>query len=114
MSSLPESNVQNLADLTVWTTDAPYNQTYNAGLNAARFSIPQIDAHYAQAEATLDQAARLALYQQTEQLLVAQGLAIPLYQNELMTAMRSRVVGWRMGPLEVTPLSIWQQVYMRH
>jgi ABC-type oligopeptide transport system substrate-binding subunit len=97
----------------VWTTAGPYNQTYNSGLNAARFSVPQVDALSAQAEVATDQTTRLGLYQQAEQLLVAQGFAIPLYQTIQTTAMRSRVIGWRMGPLEVTPLWVWQTTYIR-
>jgi ABC-type transport system substrate-binding protein len=97
----------------VWTTAGPYNQTYNSGLNAARFSVPQAGALNAQAEVATDQIIRLGLYQQAEQLLVAQGFAIPLYQTTQITALRSRVIGWRTGLLEETLLSVWQAMYIR-
>jgi peptide/nickel transport system substrate-binding protein/oligopeptide transport system substrate-binding protein len=96
----------------VWTTQGAGNLPDRKN-NVDRFSFPQVDALCAQAEAATDQATRLQLYRQAEQLLVAQGFAIPLYQTIQTTAMRSRIVGWRMGPLEVTPLSVWQQVYIR-
>jgi ABC-type transport system substrate-binding protein len=58
-----------------------------------------------------DQAARVPLYQQAEQLLVSQGAAIPLHQSIDAQAVRSRVVNWRLAPTGMTPLSVWRQVY---
>jgi peptide/nickel transport system substrate-binding protein/oligopeptide transport system substrate-binding protein len=88
-----------------WSTHAAYNRGYA--------SVPAVDALCAQADASSDQALRISLYQQAEQLLVNQGAAIPLYQSTATYVVRSRVVGWRMAPAGQTPLSVWQQVYIR-
>ena len=60
-----------------------------------------------------DQAPRIPLYQRAEQLLVSQVAAIPLYQPIETTAVRSRVVGWRLAPTGMTPLNVWQATYMK-
>jgi ABC-type transport system substrate-binding protein len=59
-----------------------------------------------------DQAARIALYQQAEQLLVNQGATILLTQNVIWYAVRSRVVGWQVAPTGQTPLAVWQRAYI--
>jgi ABC-type oligopeptide transport system substrate-binding subunit len=89
----------------LWATQAKYN--YSA------VSMPQVDALLAQADGMSDQTARIALYQQAEQLLINQGAAIPLTQSVNWYAVRSRVVGWHVAPMGVTPLSVWQQVYIK-
>jgi ABC-type oligopeptide transport system substrate-binding subunit len=89
-----------------WTTQAQYNQSY--------VSIPAVDALCAQADASSDQAVRISLYHQAEQLLVNQVAAIPLYQYTATYVVRSRVVNWRIASAGVTSLSVWQQVYVRH
>jgi peptide/nickel transport system substrate-binding protein/oligopeptide transport system substrate-binding protein len=91
----------------LWTTHAPYPFHHPV------VSIPAVDALCAQADASSDQAVRISLYQQAEQLLVNQVAAIPLYQSTATYIVRSRVVGWRMTPAGQTPLSVWQQVYIR-
>jgi peptide/nickel transport system substrate-binding protein/oligopeptide transport system substrate-binding protein len=100
-----------------WTTHSPYNTTelftFDSRLSAPDVTLPQVDALCAQADAMQDQASRVPLYQQAEQLLITQGAAIPLYQNKATYAVRSHVVGWRVAPIGLTPLSVWQQVYIR-
>jgi ABC-type transport system substrate-binding protein len=76
-------------------------------------SVPAVDALLDQADASSDQALRIHLYQQAEQLLVNQGAAIPLYQYTSLYVVRSHVVGWSLAPTGQTPLSVWQQVYIR-
>jgi ABC-type oligopeptide transport system substrate-binding subunit len=88
-----------------WSTQSIYNQSF--------VSIPQVDALCAQADAMQDHASRVPLYQQAEQLLITQGAAIPLYQNKATYVVRSHVVGWRVAPIGMTPLSVWQQVYIK-
>jgi ABC-type oligopeptide transport system substrate-binding subunit len=89
----------------LWTTKAPYNPRH--------VSVPQADALLEQADGMSDQAARIPLYQQAEQLLVNQGAAIPLYQPLQNYAVRSRVSGWRIAPTLITPLSVWQSAYIK-
>ena len=75
--------------------------------------MPQVDVLLAQADGMNDQAARMPLYQLAEQLLVNQGAAIPLTQPVNWHAVRTRVVGWRVAPTGVTPLSVWQTAYLK-
>jgi ABC-type transport system substrate-binding protein len=51
----------------LWTTTTPYNA------NLSHVSVPQADTLLAQADSMSDQAARIPLYQQAEQLLGKQG-----------------------------------------
>jgi peptide/nickel transport system substrate-binding protein/oligopeptide transport system substrate-binding protein len=88
-----------------WSTQSVYNQSF--------VSIPQVDALCAQADAATDQQLRVSLYQQAEQLLITQVAAIPLYQRTATSVVRSRVVNWRMAPAGMTPLGVWQQVYVQ-
>jgi ABC-type transport system substrate-binding protein len=85
----------------------------NASSTDSLVSIPEVDALCAQAEALQNQAMRISLSQQAEQLLVAQVAAIPLTQPMDVQAARSHVVGWRGAPAGVTPFLVWQQVYIR-
>jgi oligopeptide transport system substrate-binding protein len=89
----------------LWITIAFYNFSF--------ISNPEVDALCAQADALQNQAMRISLYQQAEQLLVAQVAAIPLNQAMDVQAVRSHVVGWRGAQSGVTPLLVWQQVYIR-
>jgi ABC-type transport system substrate-binding protein len=89
----------------LWTTHAEYNWSF--------VGVPAADAFCAQADAMQDQATRSRLYRQAEQMLVTQVAAIPLYQSIDTYAVRSHVVGWHIGPMGITPLSVWQQVYIR-
>jgi peptide/nickel transport system substrate-binding protein/oligopeptide transport system substrate-binding protein len=88
-----------------WTTHAAYNSDH--------ISIPQVDSLLAQADTMSDQAARLALYRQAEQLLIKQAPIFPLWQSLLTYAMRSRVANWRIAPTQMTPLSVWQSAYIK-
>jgi ABC-type transport system substrate-binding protein len=76
-------------------------------------SDPQVDTLLAQADGMSDQAARIPLYQQAEQILIKKVAAIPLYQTVAVYAMRSRVADWRIAPTGVTPLSVWQTAYLK-
>jgi ABC-type transport system substrate-binding protein len=89
----------------LWMTFAVYN--------AGHISVPQVDALLAQADRMSDQGARIPLYQLAEQMLVNQGATIPLTQPVTWYPVRSRVAGWRIAPMGVTPLSVWQTVYIK-
>src|SRR5262249_55258215 len=89
----------------LWMTHSPHNGSF--------VRIPQVDTLCAQADASLDQSARIPLYQQAEQLLITQVAAIPLYQSLDFHAVRSRVVDWRLAPTGMTPLSVWQATYLK-
>ena len=88
----------------LWTTNAPYNRNF--------VSISQVDALCAQADGMGDLNARILLYQQAEQLLVNQAVAIPYAQSLFTYVVRSRVVGWGIAPTGQTPLSVWQGTYL--
>ena len=88
----------------LWSTHGVYNHSF--------VSIPAVDALCAQADAISDQAGRIQLYQQAEQLLVNQVAAIPLFQSEAVYVVRTRVVNWRVAPTGQTPLSVWQATYI--
>jgi ABC-type transport system substrate-binding protein len=90
--------------LRLWTTTIRNNYSLA--------STPQVDALVAQARATTEQAARMLLYQQIEQLLIAQGAAIPFVQKTQTYAVRQHVVGWRLAPSQKTPLLVWQTAYL--
>jgi ABC-type oligopeptide transport system substrate-binding subunit len=103
-----------------WTQDYPDPQdflsllwTTHAEENLGHESVPEADALLAQADRMRDQAARIRLYQQAEQLLVKEGAAIPLFQTMTNYAVRSRVAGWRIAPTGQTPLSVWQSTYLK-
>jgi peptide/nickel transport system substrate-binding protein/oligopeptide transport system substrate-binding protein len=106
--------------LSGWGQDYPDPQDFLSLLwktgvdnNLSHVSMPQVDALLAQADGMGNQAARIPLYQQAEQLLVNQGAAIPLFQTMTIYAVRLRVVGWRIAPTGVTPLSVWQTAYLK-
>jgi peptide/nickel transport system substrate-binding protein/oligopeptide transport system substrate-binding protein len=106
--------------LTGWFEDYPDPQSFlsrpftpPSAANIPSVNIPEVNALCAQADGMQDQGARIHLYQQAEQLLVGQVAAIPLYQPIETTAVRSRVVGWRLAPTSMTPLGVWQQVYVQ-
>lgn len=88
----------------LWTTGSE--------VTISHASVPQVDALLAQADRMSDRATRMLLYQQAEQLLINQGVSIPLLQNVTWYTVRSRVVGWQVAPMGVTPLSVWQRSYI--
>ena len=55
--------------------------TAQSEVNISNVNMPQVDTLLAQADGMSDQAARLLLYQQAEQLLVNRVAAIPLFQT---------------------------------
>jgi oligopeptide transport system substrate-binding protein len=89
----------------LWTTHAEYN--------VSAVSNAQVDALLAQADSMGDLTARVPLYQEAEQRLVTQGAAVPLSQPVVRSVVRSRVVGWQVTPMGVTPLAVWQTAYIR-
>jgi peptide/nickel transport system substrate-binding protein/oligopeptide transport system substrate-binding protein len=89
----------------LWTTRSPSNQIAKV---YPLESVPEADALCAQADTLQDETTCLPLYQQAEQLLVNQVAAMPLYQYKATYVVRSRVVGWRLAPTGMTPLSVWQ------
>jgi ABC-type transport system substrate-binding protein len=106
--------------LTGWLEDYPDPQDFlsqlftpSSAYDQPQVNLAAVNTLCAQADASSDQTARLTFYQQAEQLLITQGAAIPLYQTIQTTAIRSRVVGWRLAPTGMTLLSVWQQVYVQ-
>jgi peptide/nickel transport system substrate-binding protein len=75
-----------------WLTDGSWN--------AGRYSNPEIDAGFAAAAATLDDAQRQRMYQDLQQILAADVAAVPLFHMRTYVAMRSHVQGFENHPLE--------------
>jgi ABC-type transport system substrate-binding protein len=82
------ANVANLYDYG-WIADYPdpHNFLYDlfhsgSENNVGKFSDPEVDALLERAQTEPDQAARMGLYRQAEQLLVARAAAIPLWHSK--------------------------------
>jgi peptide/nickel transport system substrate-binding protein/oligopeptide transport system substrate-binding protein len=120
---MPETELKTFRDLQLAgaTTSADYPDPYNLlrlwtttiGNDYSLVSISQVDALLGQASGMSDQAARMLVYQQAEQVLIAQGAAIPYAQYTQAYAVRQHVVGWRIAPTYLTPLSVWQTAYLK-
>jgi ABC-type oligopeptide transport system substrate-binding subunit len=81
--------------------------------NLTGVSLPDADTLLDAAESNQDQTARLAQYQQAEQLAVAQAAIIPISQSMLSwVAVSALVGGWAYTPAESVPLSAWQSAYL--
>lgn len=92
-----------------WTSSSPGSNF----VGVVNVTFPQVDTWLSQADGLADPTARLTLYRQAEQLLITQAATFPLWQVLLTYAMRSRVTNWRIAPTQVTPLSVWQSVYIK-
>jgi len=84
-----------------------------ADYNAGGVSVPEADALLDRADVMQDQAGRLALYQQAEQLYVDRVAWIPWSQGKGVVVVRPRVVGWAYAPSLTVPLAGWQSAYLQ-
>ncbi|HEX9067391.1 MAG TPA: hypothetical protein VF807_01390, partial [Ktedonobacterales bacterium] len=86
-------------------TGSPYNQS--------GISLPAADTLLDQADANPNQAARLAQYQQAEQLLVNAVAWIPIGQSMNAYVVRPRVArGYHERASEQTALAVWQRLFL--
>jgi ABC-type transport system substrate-binding protein len=95
---------------TSWTLDFPDPSDFidpiltstaavTGGSNFAFYRNPTVDALAAQADQTLDQTKRYALYHQLEQIIVDDAPWVPLYTPENATLVSPRVTNFYMSPL---------------
>jgi peptide/nickel transport system substrate-binding protein/oligopeptide transport system substrate-binding protein len=86
----------------LWTKTAPYNGGFA--------DVPAADALLVKADATLDDATRLPLYQQAEQAFVDDGAFIATVQNKNQATKRSYVRDWHVNPSQAVALTTWEKV----
>jgi peptide/nickel transport system substrate-binding protein/oligopeptide transport system substrate-binding protein len=86
----------------LWTKTAAYNYGW--------VDVPAADAELVRADATLDDATRLPLYQQAEQAFEDDGAFIAWRQIKVQSTRRSYVRDWHLNPSESTALSTWEKV----
>jgi len=79
--------------------DVPYHSQSTANLGA--YSNAEVDALLEQARTESDPAARVALYQQVEDLLMSDGAAIPLVYPQTHQLIRPYVTGYHPSPIPV-------------
>lgn len=72
----------------------------------------QSDTLIARAEATLDPAARLALYHQAEMTLLNDALVIPIAQPQVIWSVKPTVVNFPADPAPWIPPSAWARIYL--
>jgi oligopeptide transport system substrate-binding protein len=89
-----------------WCADYPDPENFvdilfhtGSEFNIANYSNPQIDAMMEQARAELDPATRLALYQEIEAALIADGATIPLVHGVTDVLVSPRVQGFVLPPM---------------
>jgi peptide/nickel transport system substrate-binding protein/oligopeptide transport system substrate-binding protein len=86
----------------LWTKTALYNYGYA--------DVPAADALLTKADATVDEAAAIPLYQQAEQDYVDDGSFIALTQTKVQSMRRSYVRDWHVNPSDTVALSTWLTV----
>lgn len=74
--------------------------------------VPAADTLMARADASGDEAARLQLYQQAEQLLINSVVTCPLFQGQKFYQVRQCVHGWSLAPNGLAPLDTWINTYL--
>jgi peptide/nickel transport system substrate-binding protein len=99
-----------------WVMDVPdpsifFNLAFSSrytgsGINASRFSTPEIDAALDRALADLNPDRRAALYRTIERHLIDARPVVMLYATLPITAHRSDIVGLRMNPYQTTYMNI--------
>jgi oligopeptide transport system substrate-binding protein len=103
-----------------WIMDYPDPQDFltlpmhsGSGYNQTSISLPAADALMDQADANLDPVARLAQYQQAEQLLVDAVAWIPVGQALNVYLVRPRMAGgYHERTSGVVALAVWQRIYL--
>jgi len=88
--------------LNLWVT--------GGGNNRAGWSNPEYDRLIAAADRTADPAARFELFQQAEEILMAEAPIIPIYFYRSKSLVRPSVQGWLPNPLDHHP---YKQVYLK-
>jgi ABC-type transport system substrate-binding protein len=89
-----------------WCADYPDPENFvdilfhtGSEFNVANYSNPEVDALLEEARAELDPAARLALYQEIEAALMADGATIPLAHGVSDALVSPRVRGYVLSPM---------------
>jgi oligopeptide transport system substrate-binding protein len=78
--------------------------------NGMGYSNPAVDAALAEAGAEKDETARLKMYQEIEQLILADLPAIPMYQNlKSYVLVKSYVKGYVVTPIGI---NLWNEIYV--
>ena len=98
-----------------WVADYPDPEDFIGALfdshspdNYIGYSNPQVDALLAQAERELDPATRADLFLQAQQLIVDDGVLLPLYHDVSYTLIKPWVRGLTETPIGVVSLeSVW-------
>lgn len=72
--------------------------------NSARYSNPEVDALLLQARTEQDVAARMALYQQAEQMILDDAAWIPLYYGRDHVLVKPYVKGYLLSPMVIPKL----------
>lgn len=95
-----------------WIADYPHPQNFldilfrsGADNNAGEYSNPAVDALLDRANVELDSELSLSLYQQAEQLLVADAASIPLWFGENYLLVKPYVSGYDLTPMGYAVLS---------
>jgi oligopeptide transport system substrate-binding protein len=86
----------------LWTKTAPYNGGFA--------DVPAADALLVKADADLNDATRLPLYQQAEQAFVDDGAFVATHQAKSIYTKRSYVRDWHVNPSQAVALSTWLKV----
>jgi oligopeptide transport system substrate-binding protein len=73
--------------------------------NVGHYSSPEADALLAQAAVEQDEATRLGLYQQVEQIMVSEGACLPLWFGQNYILVNPRVQGYALSPLGIPLLT---------
>jgi peptide/nickel transport system substrate-binding protein/oligopeptide transport system substrate-binding protein len=101
--------IEDYPDPQDWlTTNLACDSAYNAGSAC----IPAADTLMHAADANPDTTARLAQYQQAEQMLVTQVGWLSLDQPTTWWEIRPWVVNFNIAAGGLTPLDTWQQIYI--
>lgn len=102
-----------------WADDYPDPQDFltvlfstGSPLNLARASVPEADQLLARADKDTNQARRIQLYNQAEQLLIDNVAACPLSQGILNYQVREYVHNWSLDASTFAPLDSWAATYI--
>lgn len=99
-----------------WVADYPDPQNFleilfhsESTQNHGDYSNPELDALLDQAKATRDEATRLALYQQAEQMILDDAAWVPIYFDVETWLVKPYVKNFQVPPLKIPK---WQYVYL--
>ena len=103
--------------ISVWGADYPDPQNFvsqqlrtGVGNNNGHYSNAEFDKLVDQADVETDQATRLKLYQQAEQIALTEVGWLPLYYGKANILMRSTVQGLVITPQGIIPKEDWTKV----